>query len=58
MKYIAPLRDDEIQTLHDMPRYHPARRARIRAHSLLLSHQGFSIPHIARFYQVGSIRRF
>src|SRR4029450_6426094 len=52
MKYVAPLRDDEIQTLHDMHRYHPARRARIRAHSLLLSHQGFSIPHIARFYQV------
>jgi transposase len=52
MKYVAPLRDDEIQTLHDMHRYHPARRARMRAHSLLLSHQGFSIPHIARFYQV------
>ena len=52
MKYVAPLRDDELQTLHDMHRYHPVRRARIRAHSLLLSHQGFSIPHIARFYQV------
>ncbi len=52
MKYVAPLRDDEIQTLYDMHRYHPARRARMRAHSLLLSHQGFSIPHIARFYQV------
>jgi transposase len=52
MKYVAPLRDDEIQTLQDMHRYHPARRARMRAHSLLLSHQGFSIPHIARFYQV------
>jgi transposase len=52
MKYVAPLRDDEIQTLHDMHRYHPARRARMRAHSLLLSHQGFSIPDIARFYHV------
>jgi transposase len=52
MKYIAPLRDDEIQTLQDMHRYHAARRARMRAHSLLLSHQGFSIPHIAHFYQV------
>ena len=39
-------------SVHDMHRYHPARRARIRAHSLLLSHQGCSIPHIARFYQV------
>src|SRR5215475_7228279 len=52
MKYVAPLRDDEIQTLHDMHRYHPARRARMRAHGLLLSHQGFSIPDIARFYHV------
>jgi DDE family transposase len=26
MKYVAPLRDDEIQTLHDMHRYHPVRR--------------------------------
>ena len=52
MKYVAPLRDDEIQTLHDMHRYHPSRRARLRAHSLLLSHRGYSIPRIARFYQV------
>jgi transposase len=52
MKYVAPLRDDEIQTLHDMHRYHPSRRARMRAHSLLLSHQGYSIPHIAQVYQV------
>jgi len=52
MKYVAPLRDDEIQTLHDMHRYHPSRRARMRAHSLLLSHCGCSIPHIAQFYQV------
>jgi transposase len=51
MKYVAPLRDDEIQTLHDLHRYHPSRRARMRAHSLLLSHQGYSIPHSARFYQ-------
>jgi transposase len=35
-----------------MHRYHPSRRARMRAHSLLLSHQGVSIPHIARIYQV------
>ena len=52
MKYVAPLRDDEIKTLHDMHRYHPSRRARMRAHSLLLSHQGYSIPHIAQVYQV------
>jgi transposase len=52
MKYVAPLTDVEIQTLHEMHRYHPSRRARMRAHSLLLSHQGVSMPHIARIYQV------
>src|SRR5262249_37034359 len=52
MKYVAPLRDDAIQTLHDMHRYHPSRRARMRAHSPLLRHQGCSIPPLARFYQV------
>ena len=52
MKYVAPLTDVEIQTLHEMHRYHPSRRARMRAHSLLLSHQGVSMPHIARLYQV------
>jgi transposase len=52
MKYVAPLRDDEIQTLRDMHRSHPARRARMRAHRLLLSHQGVSIPEMARFYHV------
>jgi transposase len=52
MKYVAPLHNAEIQTLHALHRYHPSRRARMRAHSLLLSHQGYSIPHIAQFYQV------
>ena len=52
MKYVTPLTDDEIQTLHEMHRYHPSRRARLRAHSLLLSHQGFSIPHITQLYYV------
>jgi len=52
MKYVAPLTEVEIQTLHEMHRYHPSRRARMRAHSLLLSHQGISMPQIARIYQV------
>jgi transposase len=52
MKYVAPLTDVEIQTLHAMHRYHPSRRARMRAHSLLLSHQGVSMPQIACMYQV------
>jgi transposase len=52
MKYVTPLHDTEIQTLHEMHRYHPSRRARMRAHSLLLSHQGIAIPRIAGIYQV------
>jgi hypothetical protein len=51
MKYVAPLTAVEIQTLHEMHRYHLSRRARMRAHSLLLSHQGVSMPPIARLYQ-------
>src|SRR5215813_3999306 len=52
MKYVTPLNDAEIETLQQMHAYHPSRRARMRAHSLLLSHQHYSIPHIARIYQV------
>jgi transposase len=52
MKYVTPLNEAEIQTLHDLHRYHPSRRTRMRAHSLLLSHQGFAIPRIAQMDQV------
>src|SRR6476661_7377783 len=52
MKFVAPLSDIEMQTLTDMHHFHPSRRARMRAHGLLLSHQGFSIRRIADVYQV------
>src|SRR5215831_15770019 len=52
MKYVSPLSDAEIETLQQMHAPHPSRRARMRAHSLLLSHQHYTIPHIARLYQV------
>ena len=52
MKYVTPLSDAEITTLQQMHAYHPSRRARMRAHSLLLSHERYTIPHIARIYQV------
>src|SRR5712671_3077669 len=52
MKCVAPLSDTEIQTLTDMQHFHPSRRARMRAHGLLLSHQGFSMRRIAAVYQV------
>jgi DDE superfamily endonuclease/Winged helix-turn helix len=52
MKYVTPLSDAEIETLQQMHAHHPSRRARMRAHSLLLSHQRYTIPHIARIQQV------
>jgi transposase len=52
MKCVAPLRDTEIQTLTDMQHFHPSRRARMRAHGLLLSHQGFAMRRVAAVYQV------
>ena len=52
MKYVTPLSDAEITTLQQMHAYHPSRRARMRAYSLLLSHERYTIPHIARIYQV------
>lgn len=51
MKYVPPLNDVEIVTLQQMHAHHPSRRARMRAHSLLLSHQHYTIPQIARMYQ-------
>ena len=56
MKYVTPLSDAEIETLHQMHAHHPSRRARMRAHSLLLSHQRYTIPQIARLYQVAQRR--
>ena len=52
MKFVPPLSDPEIHTLTDMQRFHPSRRARMRAHGILLSHQGLSIRRIAAVYQV------
>jgi transposase len=56
MKYVTPLSDAAIETLHQMHAHHPSRRARMRAHSLLLSHQRYTIPQIARLYQVDQRR--
>lgn len=52
MKYVSPLTPAEIQTVQEMHHHHPSRRARMRAHSILLSHHGYSIPAIANMYQI------
>jgi hypothetical protein len=56
MKYVLPLSDAEIETVHQMHAHHPSRRARMRAPSLLLSHQRYTIPQLARLYQVDQRR--
>ena len=56
MKYVTSLNHVEIETLQQMHAYHPSRRARMRAHSLLLSHQRYTIPQIAHLYQVDQRR--
>ena len=52
MKFVKPLNETEIETLQCMHRYHPSRRARMRAHCLLLSHQGYKLKAIAQVYQL------
>ena len=52
MKYVNPLTDAEIVTLQHLHRSHPSRRARMRAHCLLLSHQRYPMQQIAHVYQV------
>jgi transposase len=56
MKFVTPLNETEIETLQAMHHYHPSRRARMRAHCIILSHQHYPINDIARFYQVSRRR--
>jgi hypothetical protein len=52
MKYVSPLKKEEIQTLQKLYQRHHSRLVRLRAHSILLSHQKFPINEIAKIYQV------
>ncbi|MCF6158689.1 MAG: IS630 family transposase [wastewater metagenome] len=52
MKYVSPLNKEEIQTLQELYQRHHSRWVRMRAHSILLSHQKFPINEIAKIYQV------
>ena len=47
MQCVTPLSATGIPTLTDRQHVHPSRRARLRAHGLLLSHQGFAMRRIA-----------
>ena len=52
MIYIKLLTPEEIITLNEMHKNHPLHLSRRRAHALLLSNQGMSIPMISDVYSV------
>ncbi len=52
MIYIQELTEEEISTLNDMHIKHPLHLTRKRAHAILLSYQGASIPMIRFVYPV------
>ena len=56
MKFVNPLTETEIETLDHMHRAHPSRRARLRAHCILLSHQRYKLDDIAEIYHVARRR--
>jgi hypothetical protein len=52
MLYIKNLTLEEITTLEEMHKNHPRYLTRNRAHSLLLSYQGYPVPAICFIYNV------
>ena len=52
MIYIQQLSTEEILTLNEMHRNHPRYLSRRRAHALVLSHQGISVPMLCSTYNV------
>ena len=53
MKYVAPLSEPELSTLHEMAESHPSRRVRLRALALILSDRCYPIQEIAEIVGVG-----
>jgi transposase len=52
MLFIGQLAPEEVITLEEMHKNHPRHLTRKRAHSLLLSHQGYSVPMICSINDV------
>ena len=52
MIYIQQLTAEEIITLNEMHKKHPLHLSRRRAHAILLSYQGISVPMICSIYPV------
>ena len=56
MKFVNPLTETELETLQQMHRFHPSRRARLRAHGIVLSHQRYKLDDMAQILQVSRRR--
>lgn len=52
MRYVKPLPEYVKETLKEMHKNHPKSRARMRAHIILLSAEGYQIDEIANIYQI------
>jgi transposase len=52
MLYIEQLTLEEIVTLEEMHKNHPRYLTRNRAHCILLSYRGYSVPMICSIYNV------
>ena len=52
MKYVNPLTEEIKQTLKEMYLKHPKSRCRQRAHAIILSSEGLSIPKIIKVLPV------
>jgi len=52
VRYVRPLTENQRHTLAEIMKHDAAPRARVRAHSLLLSEQRMQIKEIAKIYQV------
>ncbi len=51
MKFISPLTEDQTILLEDIMKHDSSSRVRIRAHSILLSGQGYKTDEIADIYR-------
>jgi transposase len=49
-KYVSPLKEDQISQLNDLIKNSSSARVRMRAHSVLLSSEGYGIDEIAHIY--------
>jgi transposase len=52
VRYVPPLTAEQYEKLQDMIHNAPSSRVRFRAHSVILSSEGFSINNIAKIYHV------